>query len=555
MAPPEILNRDFSSRSDLLIAVQQAQTRIEERYHREGYLFAGFDSTSIELAVPVDSSQGYEVRFWLREGLQYRIRSIPITGVSSFGLSTIQDELRLKPGDILDEAALKEDITSILRRYAEHGLPFAKVSIASIAVDTLDGAGGLSISLNVDEGRPAHVSKIVIEGNTSTSRDVIVRELRIAPGSLYDPEEIERGRSRLERLGYFEVVEEPDLYLLSDTAVALVIRVKEANTSRIDGVLGYNPPKTASESGYISGLVELGFGNISGSGRDASLHYARENELSQDLEVSYLEPWLFSYPINLGLAYSQRQQDTSYTQSSIRGQLTFAMNEDLSLAVSLALDRVVPTDLPNYAFSAYDSRSLSTGLIGQFDTRDNRYAPRSGVLAVLGATYSQKSINGPARFIDSTTPVSQGLRTITLDAAAHHTLFSTRIVGVFAIHARSISTGSGLLDESDLFRVGGYNSIRGYREAELRASRFGYATSELRFMTGRLSFLFGFLEGGMLVRDSTKLNPSEQVQYPLSYGLGLQLESPLGLMSVSVALAKGEPFDQAKFHFGLVKQF
>jgi outer membrane protein assembly factor BamA len=259
--------------------------------------------------------------------------------------------------------------------------------------------------------------------------------------------------------------------------------------------------------------------------------------------------------LNLGLSYSQRQQDTSFTRTAIGGQLILAMKEDLSLSLSAASERVIPTDLPNYPFIAYDSRSIVTGLTGRFDSRDDPYAPRSGIRAELGASYARKTINGPARFIDSTTPISQGLQTIVLDAAGYHEILTPRMIGVLALHAGSISASQGLLDQSDLFRLGGFGSIRGYRDAELLASRFGYGTTEIRFMTGRQSFLFSFLDAGVLVKDSTKLAPTEQVQYPLSYGLGIQLESPLGLLSVSIALAKGEPFDQAKFHFGLVKQF
>jgi outer membrane protein assembly factor BamA len=231
------------------------------------------------------------------------------------------------------------------------------------------------------------------------------------------------------------------------------------------------------------------------------------------------------------------------------------MKEDLSIAVSGAIERVIPTDLPNYPFIAYDSRSLVTGLSGSFDSRDNADAPRSGVRAVLGATYARKTINGPQRFIDSTTPISQALHSLAVDAAAYHTLFGTSLVGMLAIHGRSIATSDGLLDESDMFRLGGFRSIRGYREGELLASRYGYGSAEVRVRTDRRSFFFGFLDGGVLVKDSSISSREEQVHYPVSYGLGTQLESPLGLITVSIALPNGEPVDQAKLHFGLVKQF
>jgi outer membrane protein assembly factor BamA len=320
-------------------------------------------------------------------------------------------------------------------------------------------------------------------------------------------------------------------------------------------VLGYNPPKTSTESGYISGLVDLSFRNISGTGRNASLNYERQNQLSQVLEVHYLEPWLFGYPINIALGFLQRQQDTTFTRTSGTGDLSLAISQDISLIGNLAIERVIPSDQPNMPFSAYDSRTVTTGLSASVDTRDNSIAPRSGVLGLLGASYGLKSIYGPAEFIDSASPASIGLRTLALDASGYHTLFTSNVVGAIGLHARSITAFGGPLDESDFFRIGGIYSIRGYREEELLASRYVYSNIETRIMTSQLSYFFVFFDIGYLAKDSTQTSPEEQVQYPYSYGIGAQVESPLGIVMISIGLARDEPIEQAKFHFGLIKQF
>ena len=174
---------------------------------------------------------------------------------------------------------------------------------------------------------------------------------------------------------------------------------------------------------------------------------------------------------------------------------------------------------------------------------------------MLGTSYAVKSIYGPARFIDSTTPSSLGIHTLMLDATVFHQLFTERIIAMLAGHARSRISYGGELDQSDLFRVGGFYTIRGFRESELLASRLAYGNLEIRFMMSRFSYLFVFLDGGYLVKDVTKGDEVEQASNPLSYGLGAQVESPLGVLAVSLGVPRGEPFDQAKIHFGIVKQF
>ncbi len=551
------LARNIGTASELLLAVQRIEDKARASYIHEGFLQAAIDSFQSRLVNPVDSSKGFQLTLFITEGAPYHVRSVAITGSSLLPEQELLSAMETAPSGILDEAVLKSDISTLLLRYDHLGYPLASIAIKSItpSIDSAKQEGHLDIRLHVDEGKRARIGKILITGNTSTSSDVITRELRLPIGSYYDEDALTAAKARADRLGFFESIAQPEVILQNDSIVAIVFTVKEASTSTIDGILGYNPPRNNLEPGYLSGLVDLGFRNISGTGRNASLHYDRTTPSSQTLEVHYLEPWLFGYPLNAALGFIQRQQDSTFTRTMGTGDLSLIVTEDLKLIGNLSIDRVVPNNQLEMAFSVYDSRTVSTGLSARVDTRDDALAPRIGVLGIFGASYGVKDIYGPAGFLDSTTPASITLRTLSLDFSGYHTLFSPVLVGAIGLHARSVSANAGQLDQSDLCRIGGNFSIRGYREEELLASRYAYSNLEVRLMAGHHSFFFAFTDVGYTFRDSTKSNPVEQVLYPLSYGIGAQVESTLGVLSVSIGLARGEPVDQAKFHFGLIKEF
>ncbi len=552
-----ILKRNIANRSESLLLVEEAKQSIQRRYSSAGYLYARIDSFHVDLAVPNDSTQGFQLDFFIFEGTQYSVGSIAIRGSTILTERELTAKMTTVPGQILNEATLQDDIAKLLALYEQYGYPLAKITIDAIIprYDSGTNKGMLAIYLRLTEGPRARIGKIVIVGNETTNENVIMRELALQPGAYYNAEELTAARARVERLGFFESVSEPELYLDHDSTVIILLRVKEASTSAIDGVLGYNPPANASESGYLSGLIDLSLRDISGTGRNATLHYDRTTASTQTLEVTYLEPWLFGYPINFNGGFAQTQQDSTYTQTTALGNLSLALTQDIRIIGTLSYERVIPSDEDSSVFTTYDSRTITTGLSASIDTRDNSIAPRSGVVGLLGASYGIKAIYGPAQYIDSSTPSSIGLSTVSLDASGYHTLFSQKIVGVIGLHARSITATGGLLDASDLFRIGGIFTIRGYRDAELIASRYAYANLELRFMMSDLSFFNFFVDGGYLVKDSTVSSAAEQPQYPISYGLGAQLESPLGIIAVSIGLAHGEPVSQAIFAFGLVKQF
>ncbi len=552
-----VLDRQISNRSELILAIEHAKTILQHIYSDEGFLYARIDSFQTGLTFPNDSAQGYSLTFYLSEGGRYTVRTISLAGATVFTEDELLSNVNIIEGNVLDEQLLQHDIDGMLAKYEKQGYPLARIAIDAIvpALAPDSSEGMLAIHLKVDEGPRAKIGKIVIVGNAATDAAVITRELMLRPGAYYNSDELASASSRVERLGFFESVSQPELYLDRDSTVIVVLRIKEASTSAIDGVLGYNPPASASESGYLSGLVDLSLRNISGTGRNATLHYDRTSATTQTIEIHYLEPWLFSYPLNLAVGFSQHEQDSTFTETSASGDLSLALTQDIRIIGNLSYDRVIPSDQPNMPFSTYDSRTVTTGLSASVDTRDNSIAPRNGVYGILGASYGVKDIYGPAQFVDSSTPPTIGLSTVTLDASGFHTLFSDKMVGMIGLHARSVSTNRGLLDASDLFRIGGIFTLRGYREDILLASRYSYANLELRFMMSELSYFYLFTDGGYLLKDSTVSSPAEQPQYPLSYGIGAQVESPLGILAVSVGLAKAEPVTQAIFAFGLVKQF
>ncbi len=551
------LATNYRSRAELLLAMQTIQRTIGKHYAQEGFYYATIDSFQLALHLPTDTAAGYDATIYLREGKPYRIASIAIKNATLVGADELRAGMNTSIGTVLVEKTLEADIDAMLERYERAGFPMAHIEIESIKPqDAGDAAdGNLAITLNIIQGRQARIERIAIAGNSITSSDVILRELRIVPGSIYDSRELERARARIERLGFFESVSEPQLFVLTDSTLAVLLTVREANTSAIDAVLGYIPGRTTSDKGYIMGLANLDFRNISGTGRSGRLSYAREDQSSQQLEVHYLEPWLFGWPLNAAIGFQEREQDSSYTRMTIDAALTLLFTEDMSIAATGALERVTPTDLPSYPFTAFDSKTLSYGLTAKLDTRDNSLAPRTGIVAALSASYGVKSIYGPTRFLDSATSTSVGIRTVGLDVSGYVPTVSPRIIAAIGLHARTISAFGGNLDQSDFSRLGGLRTIRGYREAELLASGYAYTNLEARVMTGSVSYLFLFLDAGYLVKSPTRTDAIQTEQHPLSYGLGAQVESPLGVLSVSAGLPSGEPLDQLKIHFGLVTQF
>jgi outer membrane protein assembly factor BamA len=488
---------------------------------------------------------------------KYVIHSINISGASLYSESEILKSFTSKPCDTLREQALESDIDRALKQYEDIGYPLAKIVIEKIVPygeHSREGSlehhsSGLDIYLHINEGKHPRITEMRVSGNTTTDSTIISREFFVNEKPYFDKNYLESARNRVLHLGIFSEVGVPEIYALNDSSIGVNISVSEARSTFIDGILGYNPPPVPTQSGFLSGFVSLGFTNIAGTARNAALDFRRETRTSQELSAQYTEPWIFGLPANASLSFLQRDEDSIYTRTHIMLEPSLLLSNGFSLWTSLSYDRIVP----GTAQIVYDSRSFTAGAGGKYDTRDNLAAPRSGFLISLGASFGSKRVAGATSF-DNVSARSLEVKTLSVDGMLAIKTFSDRLIFVPAVSAKMVDISKGELDESDLYRVGGLRTLRGYFESEFHISRYVILHIDERLMIGRLSYLGIFADYGYLTRPLTATFAG-QTLYPFGYGVSFQFDTQLGLLSASIGLAKGETLDRAKLHFGVIKDF
>ncbi|MCJ7554453.1 MAG: BamA/TamA family outer membrane protein, partial [Ignavibacteriaceae bacterium] len=463
--------------------------------------------------------------------------------------------LNFLKGQIFSKDDIEFQINNILTEYENTGFPFSNVIIRSVNIysDSLNNDYLCDIYIKIDKGTESKIDKVEIRGNTSTKDYVIIRELRINRGEKYSQKMIEELPRRLNRLRFFEPVSFPQFYLNPQNEGILLIEVKERQTNNFDGVIGYIPPRSDNEKGYLTGLVNISLRNLFGTGRAAAFRWQQLDRNSQDLELKYLEPWLLGYPFNINLSLHQRKQDTTYVQRKIEGGIEYLATEDISTAVFIATESVIPTEREIPIFTVYNSSILTSGISFRIDTRDDPFAPTGGLLFNTAYSFSQKKINGPGEFITPTLKTDINLQRITVSLNMYYEIFTHQILAL-GLNGKELR-GSDF-ENSDLFRLGGTMSLRGYREEQFLGSRIFWSNLEYRSLLTQRSYAFVFFDAGYYLRNE---EPEKLIlkseEFKLGYGLGLSLETGLGILAVSFALGEGDSFSDGKIHFGIINEF
>lgn len=525
--------------------LENSVQRIIRLYNIHAYLHVKIDS----VVTDYDSLNKYvNIFFFLNENKPSILRRIHIAGNNKFSIENLVEVMQLAVGKPFIPAVLNKDIETLLEYYDQNGLPLVKIMVGDISfIDSIDEIS-VSLEIKIDEGKQVRISEVNVEGNKYTRDYVVIREVRLHRNAIYQTDLLKRIKYRLDRLQLFSQVSLPELYITEKDEGGLLIKVLEANHNNFDGMIGYIPRDNSKFGGYVTGLVKLSFRNLFGTGRKLSVRWYQENKYSRETEISYLEPWILSYPINMQVGLFQRKQDSTFVKNQYDLSLNLMLTEEFSIGASLSFNNVYPSADYGKTILA-PSRTNHLGASILYDSRDNVIAPTGGILYYTEYQLGTKQIDQTEIF------PSQKLsaKKLKFDFSYYSSLFNRQVLAV-SLFMRDLQ--SDKYDFSDLSLLGGANTLRGYREGQFLGSRLIWTNIEYRLLVDMRSFFYIFTDIGYIRQpEILSMGLSNMEIKKIGYGIGMQLDSVLGLIGVSFAFGEGDTFSTSKIHFRLVNEF
>jgi len=523
--------------------------RIVRNYVNRGFLFARVDSALYRM---VQDSSGIVIQIFLTENNNVKMGDLKISGIDSLQARAIKSRFDTRPGSQLDMRRLEADLDDALTQLENQGYPFSRFQLKEITLDSTDkSTDHLGMVWNLATGPQLLLNEVQIIGNKVTKKNVILREIRFKPGEIYDRRKVEKIPRRLMKTGFFSRVDEPEVFVAQGNEGGLLLRVEEGNASRFDGVVGYNPG-TGEEKGYFTGLIDISLGNLLGTGRSLLAHWQKRDQKTQDLKFHYREPWVAGFPVNIGFGFDQLIQDTTYVQRDLGLDISMPLLENLNLIATVARSEISPDSLGSYLLGILHSRTLNASIGITYDTRDDWINPRRGVYYQTSVQAGRKSNLGPDDLItelDLRKKIDN--KKLSLDVEWYAPLLNRGVLALM-LHGRQIQSNEKFIPIPDQFRLGGAKTLRGYREDQFRGSSMAWSNLELRYILGRRSRVFLFVDNGYYQSESMA---GKSDGYKMGYGFGFRLETGLGIMGIDYGLGKGDGLFSGKVHVGLINEF
>lgn len=552
---PKYLQQNFPLKKNEFFSVNQLEKAVLSLtllYKKECY----FDVKIMIDTIKINEDSSFsDIFIKIHPGERYTIDNISIIGNTYLTVSDLLKMMQTKSGNCLIQSMLEKDIENILMFYENNGFPWASVKISNLKID--ESTKKITIELEIDEKGRARIEEFKIDGNKNTNSHVIIRELRIKPGEIYNQGKIKKVQSLLNRMQIFNSVEPPEVYILSDTGnltrssnlmlnmkenyvpAGLWIKLSEGNTNYFDGMIGYLPGGLR-EKGYFVGSIDLLMRNLFGTARKLGFKWLKDEKLSQEISVRYTEPWLLNYPVNIKTYLFQRKQDTIFIKRYIELKSEFMINENFSAGASISQENVINS---SSVLQVSNSGTLLLGLEVTYDTRDNLVIPTDGFFYRSDYYYGNKKQYALSQ---KTTVQKYGI-----DLEFYKQILSGQVL-MMGFHGKHFI--SPKIEISDMFKFGGTNTLRGYRENQFTGSRIYWSNLEYRFLLANRSFFYGFVDLGYYYRKIPELEKITEA-FKHGYGLGIRVQTGIGIIGLSFALGKGDNLSQTKIHLGLINEF
>ncbi|EGQ7847872.1 outer membrane protein assembly factor BamA [Vibrio parahaemolyticus] len=291
-------------------------------YLDRGYLKFNVDSTQVAIS---PDKKGVYITLGLEEGEVYTVKDVKFRGDLIGEEATFERLVPFENNETYNGSLVTSMEEGIKRVLGESGYAYPQVNTIP---EFDDENKQVSLVVNVDPGNRIYVRDIRFTGNNSTKDEVLRREMRQMEGSWLNSKSIETGKTRLNRLGYFENVEVQTVRVPgSDDQVDLVYSVKEANSGSVNFGVGYG-----TESG-VSFQVGLQQDNFLGSGNRVGIN-AMMNDYQKNVSLDYRDPYWNLDGVSLGgkIFYDEFEASEAgivdYTNQSYGASLTWGFPFD-----------------------------------------------------------------------------------------------------------------------------------------------------------------------------------------------------------------------------------
>ncbi|MCE5293263.1 MAG: outer membrane protein assembly factor BamA [Chlamydiales bacterium] len=546
---------------------------------------AGYADAKVQIkTVEAKKSDRIILEIDVDKGAIYNVSKVTFGGNTILTCDVLRNKISIKEGDVYSPEKLRQSVTAIKDLYGSRGYIDAQIIPDSVLQD---GKKTYDIHFQVIEGTKFRVGLIKVFGNQRTDTSVILHEILLTPGEVFDSTMMQKSEERLRNIGYFKNV---NIYATKNSKNDassmrgpnfrdVYVELEEnPNTASLNFFLTFNSTEklsggvAASENNFNSkGLLTLfskGPKGLRGGGEYVSANVT-VGQKQLVYSGSWTKPYFMDTPWIVGATFTKMRNSYSSSDYNIKSYTAqFFGDYPINAFVKAGLTYRIRHSFVHLKHMKHDhhTRQLrreakNGGLISaagphiSYDSTDHPLTPRRGIRSSLGLEYA--GLGGDHSFFKA--------------SYLNSLYWSPYQFGVFRLRGnlQFIQTVGGTkpkdLPLDERFFMGGEQSIRGYLYSSVgpkyhdsdHTPRGGMSSVLLSAEYDQYIFKkmdgFVFFDAGNVYFSQLRLG---KLRYSAGYGIKLKVfgNAPL-VLGVGYPLNPERKSDVKKFFFSIGTAF
>lgn len=351
-------------------------------YLDRGYI--NFNIESTQVAITPDKKDIY-VTINVKEGDVYTLEKVKLAGNLVVAPPELIKLVKVGPGEIFSRKNATETSKAISDRLGDDGYAFANVNMVP---EINEAKKTVDMTFFVDPGKRVYVRRINMKGNNKTRDEVLRREMRQMESSWASSSKIERSKTRLERLGYFEEVnvETPPVAGTADQ-IDVNYTVVEKPSGNLSAGIGF------SQTQGIVLNANIAQDNVFGSGKRVNIAF-NNSDYATSYQFGFFNPYFTVDGVSQGynLGYTKRNAGrvniANYSTNVMNAGMNFGipLNEfdSLRFDVDVKQTELTKTDFTSNEIQAFINKegnnflTLSPAVGWTHDTLNRAIFPNKG---------------------------------------------------------------------------------------------------------------------------------------------------------------------------------
>jgi outer membrane protein assembly factor BamA len=280
-----------------------------------------------------------QINFEIDEGQRYTVDKVTFSGNSKLTEEQLRPHMKLLEGRPYDATLMQRDTREMVRAYSPFGYIYQPNATDPdfLRIDARPvfkrEEGKIELAYTVHEGKPFRVGRVIVKGNSKSQEKLVLREMRVSPGDVYNSGEVQDAQDRVRGQPYFDQVaitpigQDPNFR-------DLLVEVNEAKTASFNVGAGINSNGgvggnfTYEQKNFDLFNFPDSFGEIfsdrafTGAGQNLRLTL-EPGTIQSNASLRFSEPYIFDQPYSFtGEIYLRDREREDYQDGRFGGRIT-----------------------------------------------------------------------------------------------------------------------------------------------------------------------------------------------------------------------------------------